>query len=247
MLCRKPLIGTVAANITEHGTGALNIDASRIGSNGGTAKGSFPKGESRGIYGDGINGACEIVDLQSGRWPANVLLDETAAEMLDAQSGDRPAGNYPEGGKRTKSGDSAYGTFAGNDQRGRPMADSGGASRFFYTAKSSTAERNKGLEGMAQRGNRINAPRLTEEDKFSTRKANHHPTVKPLDLMQWLVRLVTPPDGLVLDPFMGSGSTGIAADREGFRFIGIEKEPEYAAIAKERIIGDAPLFTAVAD
>ena len=126
--------------------------------------------------------------------------------------------------------------------------DKGGASRFFYTAKASRAERNKGLSGLPERTPHPDEPNGRAWDipgSHSTPRANHHPTVKPVDLMQWLVRLITPPGGTVLDPFMGSGSTGIAADREGFSFIGIEQNEVYAEIARLRLIGDAPLFTEV--
>lgn len=163
-------------------------------------------------YGHGLNGGCNIVDLGKGRWPANVVLDEEAAEALDVQSGTLKTGAWD--GKRTipKEG-GIYGDFAavGQTQRARP-ADTGGASRFFYTAKASSAERE------------------LEDGGRST-----HPTVKPVDLMRWLVRLVTPPGGTVLDPFAGSGTTGVACAEEGFRFIGIEREPEYHAIALARI------------
>jgi DNA modification methylase len=103
--------------------------------------------------------------------------------------------------------------------------DSGGASRFFYVAKADSAERSLGLHG----------------------QRNPHPTVKPVALMRWLCRLVTPPGGIVLDPFVGSGTTGIAALREGFSFVGIEREAEYVAIARARIIGDAPLLNTHAE
>jgi len=166
----------------------------------------------------------EAQENPAGRWPANVLLDPEAAAMLDEQSGERPRG--------TASGKSrgfAKGAYVGGEPNGRisePLGypDEGGASRFFYTPKTSRAERENGR------------PYGTDR--------NHHPTVKPVDLMQWLCRLVTPPGGLVLDPFVGSGSTGMAALREGFDFIGIEREPEYVAIARARIVGDAPLFNA---
>lgn len=124
------------------------------------------------------------------------------------------------------------------------FGDSGGASRFFYTSKASSWDRNDGCEGMPERANRINAPRENEAEKFRTAKGNHHPTVKPTDLMRWLCRLVTPPGGLILDPFCGSGSTGVAAVAEGFRFIGIEKDAEYVAIAERRIANVMPLFDA---
>ena len=118
--------------------------------------------------------------------------------------------------------------------------DSGGASRFFYCAKSSSAERNAGLNGFeAVSTGQLAGGEAGYDDpvsaRFRTVKQNVHPTVKPIELMRWLVRLVTPPGGLVLDPFTGSGTTGCAAMLEGFRFVGLEREPEYAAIARARI------------
>jgi len=135
---------------------------------------------------------------ESGRWPANVILDEDAAVVLDKQSGDN-------------------------------------VSRFFYTAKASKAEREAGLYYEEWQSNRINAPHENEDAKHATQRANHHPTVKPLSLMRYLVRLVTPKGGKVLDPFMGSGSTGCASILEGFDFVGIDITPEYVAIAQKRI------------
>jgi DNA modification methylase len=214
VVARKPLAGTVAENVQQHGTGAINIDGCRIGSEGGTTKGNPPKGESNGIYGDGINGACDIVPLNAGRWPANVAFDEEAAAMLDAQSGERGAvapASGPTHDGPSKSGSMA-GPFGGMGGRAPQFhADTGGASRFFYTAKASRADR-------------------------STNGANNtHPTVKPTDVMRWLVRLVTPPGGVVLDPFAGSGSTLVAARAEGVRSIGIEREDEYAEIIAARL------------
>lgn len=152
---------------------------------------------------------------QFGRWPANVLLDEDAARMLDEQSGELTSGTNPERRGSDKFRDT-YGDFAGQREcipaRG---LDVGGASRFFYTSKSSSGERHYAGK-------------------------NTHPTVKPVDLMRWLCRLVTPPGGLVLDPFCGSGSTGVAALAEGFRFIGIDINPAYCEMARKRISG--PLF-----
>lgn len=209
IVARKPLEGTVAHNVLTHGTGAINVDACRIGTAGGTAKGTFPKGESLGVYGNGINGACEIVDLGKGRWPANVVIDEVAAELLDQQSGVSTSKRADRGkgidGPTFKNPNGVLHGVRGHD-------DTGGASRFFYIAKASRSERNAGL------------------DTPST-----HPTVKPISLMRWLVRLVTPPGGIVLDPFAGSGSTGCAAALEGVEFIGIEREAEYVEIAERRI------------
>ena len=218
ILARKPLVGTVAANVAAHGTGGLNIDGCRVAG----APPSVPQpmfGSSTGLVygfkaGEGRNG--EMSDA-SGRWPANVALDEEAARLLDEQSGERPVGNS----RQTTGGKDANGAgmFGSNGRLPTvAYADTGGASRFFYCAKASRAEREMGLEGRA---------------------TNHHPTVKPVELMRWLCRLVTPPGGLVLDPFAGSGSTGVAAALEGFRFMGIEQEADYAEIARKRIVAAA--------
>jgi site-specific DNA-methyltransferase (adenine-specific) len=124
------------------------------------------------------------------------------------------------------------------DGFGVGYGDTGGASRFYYVAKASRSERNAGLEGMPEQVISVwggDEDDLSEGKKSTIARANHHPTVKPIALMRWLVRLVTPPGGLVLDPFNGSGSTGIAAVLEGFRYIGIEQAAEYAEIARCRI------------
>ncbi|HUT59189.1 MAG TPA: site-specific DNA-methyltransferase, partial [Phycisphaerae bacterium] len=154
-----------------------------------------------------------------GRWPANLLLDEAAAELLDEQSGvtvstggQASLGAFRDG--------AIYGKGRNEvESRDPGKGDTGGASRFFYVAKPSTAER----EGE-------DLPLLG-----LTKTPIAHPTMKPVDLMRYLVRLVTPRGGVVLDPFMGSGTTGMAAGREGFDFIGIEREAEYFAIAQGRI------------
>jgi len=170
-LFRKPLDGTVAANVLAHGTGAINVDGCRIS---GAPRTTHAAGNIRGAECFGGGQRVGVVEPgAAGRWPANVALDEEAAAMLDEQTG-----------------------------------DSGGASRFFYTAKASRKERGEG---------------------------NVHPTVKPLALMRWLVRLVTPPGGTVLDPFAGSGTTLLAARAEGFNAIGIEREAEYVEIMRKRL------------
>ena len=209
ILARKPLAGTVAANVQEHGTGALNIDACRIplagesaptGSGNGSAKSKF--GQVATSEGNGGN-----VTPESGRWPANVVLDDDAAAMLNEQSGEScSTGGINSGtlGKRV------FGKFSGDRVGGTAggLGDTGGASRFFYCAKVSPEERGD----------------------------SDHPTMKPVELMRWLVRLVTPPGGLVCDPFTGSGSTGVAALRDGFRFIGIERDDHYREdIARPRL------------
>jgi len=178
-----------------------------------------------------------------GRWPANVLLDPEAGAMLDAQSGELQAGAYPKGPQG--GGGSVYGNYQGFSREERTNLDAGGASRFFYCAKSSAAERSAGLGGFEERAptgadigggrDRRSGTKKNPRPRESSPKRNHHPTVKPINLMRYLVRLVTPPDGTVLDPFTGSGTTGIAAHLEGFDFIGIEREAEYAEIAEARI------------
>jgi DNA modification methylase len=397
ILARKPIMrNTVAQNVQAFGTGALNIDACRIGhSSADDLAVSLGKNPGRvdtvtsDVYGAGR--PQQSVNTL-GRWPANVVLDEDAAALLDAQSGERPSGAW-DGNRNTPKTSGIFGEFESRQERGKD-GDTGGASRFFkvvqedepctsandaalsssqpserggsvpsdaataagngqsypepstnetpsesrqsgenatqptryigqkfsqgsllqsesnpdrvsaagpneptdtttttgnrspsgssaesatsqsmssseavgdqdfagnrfwYTAKASRAERNKGLDGLPERDSMKwsggseqmrgvagtypdGSPRPEQHAK------NHHPTVKPLDLMQWLVRLVTPKGGTVLDPFCGSGSTLVAADREGFDAIGIDLDPEYAEIARRRFVGDAPLFAEV--
>jgi DNA modification methylase len=408
VMARKPLAGTVAGNVQAFGTGALNIDGCRIGTDDTyhyERKGGSP------IHGGGENVNVPAESHALGRWPANVVLDEDAAALLDAQSGesrsvrsarggvsgnkvfgafaeptayecgygdtggasryfkvvDRDsstveyveemegqlcgdessrdvstsvgrrtasnAGNSPIGGHGSRqtdlfpmdtkstietatnsttiapisnvlpphgtttttsgnekttepltgssidgasgvksterlivssdeppepirgiastvpantSGHGATGTGSGTTSTTAPI-DSATGNRFWYTAKASRAERNKGLTSSPNDkpvfGDDGGTYRGLSNSKFP--QSNHHPTVKPLDLMQWLVRLVTPKGGTVLDPFAGSGSTLVAADREGFHAIGIELDPEYAEIARRRLVGDAPLFAEV--
>lgn len=206
VMARKPLIGTVATNVIIHGTGALNIDGSRVGNEGGTFKASKPEGTSNGIYGEGINGTVEIGQLNSGRWPANFMhdgLDEDWARYFycaKASKKDRNAGLNDFEGKETG-------------------AKGNGLARTCATCGAST------LQGCE----------CADRTYVNPTRANHHPTVKPTDLMRYLVKLVTPPNGTVLDPFTGSGSTGKAAMLEGFNFIGCELDPDYVAIANARI------------
>lgn len=180
IMARKPLVGTVAENVTAHGTGGINVDGCRIGTeqrfnhpagNDGLSPASVAPVNISGYVGS------EVI----GRWPANLFLDEEAGRMLDEQAGH--------------------------------------ASRFFYCPKASKRDRGE---------------------------ANHHPTVKPTDLMRYLCRLVTQPGGVVLDPFVGSGSTGKAARLEGFAFVGIDREAEYLEIARRRIAAvELPLLVEV--
>lgn len=278
VVARKPLVGTVAANVLLHGTGALNIDGCRVANTAEdrAASEAAMSGErmwrragqeGAATFGTGLQEGPQAMHEQ-GRWPANVVLDEEAAGLLDQQTGELTSGANPTRRGSDKSRD-AYGDFKGQEEctpaRG---ADSGGASRFFatfdhseelchypsdparasaslpidkgtdrfrYCAKASSAERNAGLDGFEERARGNLNQGMQNMGKRTTHFRNAHPTVKPVELMRWLIRLVTPPGGLVLDPFTGSGTTGVAAHLEGVEFLGIEREAEYAEIARARI------------
>lgn len=296
VVARKPLTGTVAANVLQHGTGALNVDGCRVDVSpsdretwsraGGWMNAGYVGEPSTSLTG-GVDGTLNRADTNRnddarGRWPANVVLSHSpecrevgtrkvrgdnrttgngtrpsgfanigaaagdgepnaavygdsevpawdcvpdcAVRLLDEQTGTLTSNSST---PFIRNGDTdsraSYGTFDGNDAPGF-YGDTGGASRFFYCPKADGTERHAGLSG--------------EPSLFSTGdepERNDHPTVKPLDLMRWLVRLVTPPGGTVLDPFAGSGTTGCAAVLEGFDFIGIEREAEYVAICNARL------------
>lgn len=214
VVARKPLSGTVAANVLEHGTGALNIDACRVG----TDKRTNPAGSQSSLqrvsrveqgYRDNLTSSVGESSIVSGRWPTNVVLDEHQAEALDRQSGVLAAGNSP--AKRSGIG---YGSSALGTEGERIRHDSGGASRFFptfrYDAKAPTSER-PNADGV------------------------QHPTVKPLDLMRWLVRLVTPVGAVVLEPFAGSGTTAEGCVLEDRRCIAIEREADYLPLIVSRL------------
>jgi len=241
-LARKPLSEkTVAANVLRFGTGGLNIDGARIGylseddkasatpQGACTAKSGRLAGKSQG---GGNRDEFERPE-QKGRWPANVTHDGSE-EVLAGFPRTHGAGTFRHG---------RGAMFGGGDgeppSSQRRAIDAGGTTdRFFYCAKASRAERNAGLEGMAgtaKPGVYASAREYGGKVHNSTMAANHHPTVKPLKLMRYLCRLITPPGGIVLDPFAGSGSTCIAAIQEGFRFVGIEKQADYVSIARCRI------------
>jgi DNA modification methylase len=240
VLARKPLIGTVANNVLTFGTGGLNIDGSRVGradgddSSAGNRTATFGTQETAS-GGDGSGGWEQNT---AGRFPANFIHDGS----------DEVVALFPDTGKSTggrigkKSMGSVTNVPAGEYEAGDPgYGDSGSAARFFYCAKASKKDRNEGLDGFeAKRDHDGRADGGVGGDNPRNRtnnaKLNHHPTVKPTTLMQYLVRLVTPPNGIVLDPFLGSGSTGKAAMYEGFNFVGIELTPEYLPIAKARIL-----------
>ena len=215
ILAMKPLDGTFAENARRYGVAGLNIDGSRIGA----GKGGRRDGEETANKRYADRGSTNFAATPGprggdakGRWPANLLLDEEAGRLLDEQSGvtksgamKRRVGPYP--------GENATGFLRGHSGPQNQHGDSGGASRFFYCAKAT--KRDRTCEGQVE---------------------NNHPTVKPGSLMEYLCRLVTPPGGgLILDPFMGSGSTGVGALSTGNQFTGIELEPESFETARQRI------------
>jgi site-specific DNA-methyltransferase (adenine-specific) len=244
-LARKPLIGTVAANVLEHGTGGLNIGACRIGN---TVE-TWPKSRSYapGQMQPGHSGDTQETGIApEGRWPANFIHDGSE-EVLAL---------FPEVagvvGARREGGDKSIFSGGGHSQAEKQrivggVKDTGSAARFFYCAKASRDDRDEGcgaleLKRTAKLGGSDNDRENLDpvSERFRTQPSrNPHPTVKPTDLMRYLCRLITPPNGIVLDPFMGSGSTGKAAMAEGFRFIGIEREAEYIEIARARISAEA--------
>lgn len=242
-VARKPLgEKTVAANVLKHGTGAMNVDGCRVGTDEslGRPLSARPEASSVNAYNWSTRPnpqAGQFLDNTGGlgRWPANLIHDGS-----DEVVGLFPSGAKPKPERQGKKGGSGFGLF--NDEKtaktlGVWPADAGGsAARFFYCAKASKADRDEGCGELEKKNNmRVNGPRESEEEKHATKLGNHHPTVKPTALMRYLCRLVTPPEGIVLDPFMGSGSTGKAAVLEGFQFIGIERDEEYMKIAESRI------------
>ena len=233
VVARKPLEGTVADNVLEHGTGGLNIDDCRIKAGEDHAKNTNRK-SVKGHWGESEGAESEA--HENGRFPANVILDEEAGEVLDEQSGHLKSGNMDSIAKGGQF--NTYGVQ--QERRTTQIGDEGGASRFFYCAKPSRTERDGGLDNfepqnVSDRDDVSKAGANNPRNRGGIERKNIHPTVKPVDLMRYLCRLVTPPNGITLDPFMGSGTTGIAANLEGFSFIGIEMSEEYLEIARARI------------
>jgi site-specific DNA-methyltransferase (adenine-specific) len=237
IVARKPIEGTVANNVLKWGTGGLNIDGSRIGTGTGEKKkvnypdirgNNYQQGNQ--AYAD--RGTVEREVIDQGRWPANIILDPYTAELLDEQSGD-VKGNA--GGSQTTSF-RFMNESKQKQHRIQGIKDSGGASRFFYVAKASKRDRNEGLEELPFGERGLPYEGLQNMDGGRDRlRQNFHPTVKPTSLMEYLIKLVTPPNGTVLDPFTGSGSTGKAAILQGFDFIGIEMTEEYLPIIEGRL------------
>jgi len=236
IVARKPLKGTVAANVLEYGTGGLNIDGCRVkfvsdddkaAAAAAAMRSTADQNANRTAYSDFNNGSASLApylaNMDKGRWPANVVHDGS----------DEVLAGFPD------TAPSRQGNGWGMTQTGSEYDDAGSASRFFYTAKTSRSERNAGLEGFEERALNWSSgeqnPGSFQSEGTNRNATNIHPCVKPISLMRWLVRLVTPPNGVVVDPFCGSGSTGCAAILEGFRFVGIELEAEYVKIAQARL------------
>lgn len=251
VVARKPLSEkSVAENVLKWGTGGLNIEVSRVGNDGGTKRshqGEYPKNEDgTEDRSNWARSGHDKVELNEGRWPANIILDEEAAAVLDEQTGTLKSGKMKATHTRHTDGspNGIYGKFDGNHPLAETYGDKGGASRFFYCAKANKRDRDEGLDGFEEKQSTqqfmVGSPNVSHSDGSFRQNApilhkNVHPTVKPTSLMEYLIKLVTPVGGIVLDPFMGSGSTGKAAVRNGFDFIGIEREEEYLKIAQARI------------
>jgi site-specific DNA-methyltransferase (adenine-specific) len=254
-VARKPFKGAVAENVLKHGTGAINVDGCRVEvdpndpniihteSRGGTATKftgtAYNNGKAGGELGRG-----PTLQHPAGRWPANLIHDGS----------DEVVGLFPETkpSKSTQHAGNPSSTKFGQIKTSARITaheDNGGsAARFFYQAKASRAERNAGLEGFEVKDARVTGMQIDPgmpmrmENGVATgpkappvKSANHHPTVKPIALMRYLVRLVTPPNGIVLDPFGGSGSTACGAVMEGMRFVTIEREADYIPIIEARV------------
>lgn len=249
VLARKPISEkSVAENVLKWGTGGLNIDDSRIATDDNLNGGGYSKNFSGSTFLQ-YGGKLEYKQPE-GRWPANIIFDEEAGQVLDQQSGINGTGKKKVGKDRQAFFDKKSHIFGSDKEqtnvRIEDYGDKGGASRFFYCPKASKKDRDEGLDGFEEKkgGSMIaNTGKVMElgmaslkgEPKELQPSKNNHPTVKPTELMLYLIKLVTPVNGTVLDCFLGSGSTGKAAVRGGFNFIGIEREEEYIKIAEARI------------
>jgi site-specific DNA-methyltransferase (adenine-specific) len=237
VMARKPVEGTVANNVLTYGTGGLNIDESRIAHDDSVNLNTMQRQQANNPIRFGGAKPGDVISMYKpeGRWPANLILDEYTAELLDEQSG-QVRSNHNRSNDNSGFGDSYVGGSLTRPVSGPMYSDSGGASRFFYVAKASKRDRNEGLEELPDHEWRDDGAAIPQRnDRPFLPSKNHHPTVKPTALMQYLVKLITPPGGTVLDPFTGSGSTGKAAILEGFDFIGIELTEDYWPIIEGRL------------
>ena len=253
VMARKPLSeSSIAGNVLKHGTGGINIDGCRIEGNDAKYPDTNPDFRDQGKKSKEAIGIDKLsfgqvqnaerqkaVANSSGRFPANVMHD--GSDVIVNQ--------FPEGAKGSTAprNRDTVGMFGMPNDATSEYADEGSAARFFYCPKTSKSERHSNLDdhetSVGANGNKWTDQDYRKGDtKPTTERKNTHPTVKPVELMKYLCRLVTPKGGTVLDPFMGSGSTGMAAKDEGFDFIGIEKEEEYFKICESRIKGFSPLM-----
>jgi DNA modification methylase len=260
-LARKPPIGTIAANVLEHGTGGLNIDGCRVECRGESLRGGAADGSSANKVHEGWDRpwkndpearlAAKIRSNQNqdkaeqlGRFPANFIHDgsEQVLALFPETTSGMILPHHKQNCESTK-----YSYEGGYKEKSIVShGDSGSAARFFYCAKASRDDRDEGCGALPLQVHQSGMGGAmpvdddgNDRDRFKATSRNPHPTVKPTDLMRYLCRLITPPGGIVLDPFTGSGSTGKAAMAEGFRFIGIEREAEYIEIARARISAEA--------
>lgn len=230
-LARKPLSEkSIAENVLKWRTGGINVDGCRVGTETIISRPGMKVGNFQGVDSNSKK-QNDLITENEGRFPANLILDESAAEMLDEQSGIVSQGHWPKGSTK------GFGEFGGGESIyegvGPKDKTKSGASRFFYVAKVSKAERNMGLDGFEEKDKIGNLSDVVSDSKNKVK--NNHPTLKPVNLMSYLCKLITPPNGIVLDPFMGSGSTGIAALLNDFRFVGMEMDNDYFKIAEARI------------
>ena len=235
VLARKPLDGTVANNVLVHGVGGINIDGCRVGERE-VSQSRCAKVNSAAYGKINVASLDDAYPKGLGRFPANFIHDgsDEVLELFPNSKG----GAYP--AKRGQSVNTAFASGQETEGGFRAMGDDGSAARFFYCSKANKTDRNEGLDDFQPKRD---ADRIADDgvgganprNRTNTAKVNHHPTVKPTDLMRYLCRLITPPNGIVLDPFTGSGSTGKGALLEGLRFVGFEQSADYVAIAQARI------------
>jgi DNA modification methylase len=260
VMARKPLSEkSIAENVLKHGTGGINIDGSRIVTDEDTSRKKSPLKPNSISYVRKDEPLFGGEGHEAGRFPANIIFDEEAGQLLDEQSGVSKSGTGKKYEPQYKDTSEIYGKY--DKLQVSSFNDKGGASRFFYCPKASKKDRDEGLDNFEEKSQRVTSGGTRDfnarcancgkkfigsptticdcdnpvTDNQVFKKKNNHPTVKPTDLMRYLINLITPPNGTILDPFMGSGSTGKAAVRCGVNFIGIEKEQEYMDIAKARI------------
>jgi len=235
-LARKPLRGTVAANVLAHGTGAINIDGCRVEANRPhlytPPAGKAPSVDRQGRAVDFDGEWYRSQEHALGRFPANLVHDGSEEALAGFPDSDPHFSDTP-----IKATGLGFGSTSNGGTRERRPKDAGSAARFFYSPKASKADREEGLDAFPAETvtDGRETPNNTPRQRGTTERRNTHPTVKPTELMRYLCRLITPSGGVVLDPFAGSGSTGKAAQLEGFRFIGIDLDEKYCAIARARI------------